>query len=219
MHSVLGTIPTISEKDAASLLVTQSALGDLEFKDALRIVSYMKPKRIKEGAVFIREGEKINNDFMMLMLHGQARVETQMQGAVEPVTMAVLSAGQLIGEIGTISGDARSASCIAITELAVGVITRQALTKMMRTEPELAARMLLAISSRMAKRLSESTQKLKRFMQLNQVLHQEVYTLMDAPANKKASKPSKPSGFEATEPMSLEALHEIKAKLTASRKA
>ncbi|NJS35228.1 MAG: hypothetical protein HC765_00410 [Brachymonas sp.] len=89
---------------------------------------------------------------------------------------------------------------------------------MMRTEPELAARMLLAISSRVAKRLSETTQKLKRFMQLNQVLHQEVYTLMDAPSHKKSNKPSKPSGFEATEPMSLEALHEIKAKLAGTRK-
>ncbi|NJS35227.1 MAG: cyclic nucleotide-binding domain-containing protein [Brachymonas sp.] len=129
MHSTFGTVPTISEKDAAGLLVTESALGDLEFKDALRIVAYMRPKRIKEGAVFIREGEKTHNDFMMLMLYGEARVETQMQGAAEPVTMAVLSAGHLVGEIGAINGDPRSATCVAITELAVGVITRQALSK------------------------------------------------------------------------------------------
>jgi CRP/FNR family transcriptional regulator, cyclic AMP receptor protein len=200
MHSTLEAIHAISEKDAARLLVTDSALGQLSFADARRVITYMKPKRIKSGAALIREGEKTHNDFMMLILSGDVRIESQSSGAAEQMIVTVMGAGSLIGEIGLINDTARSATCIAASELAVAVLSRTAFKKLMSDEPDLAARLLLAISSRMAERLRETTSKLKRFMQLNAVLQGEVYRLMDAQAapSKRLQRSEMP-----TEPMML----------------
>lgn len=180
MHSQFGTLPTISEKDAARLLVTESALGQLSFTDAQRVVKYMKPKRIKAGGALIREGEKVHNDFMMLILLGDVRVESQPVSAMDDVVVTVIGAGSLIGEMGMINDTARSATCIALTELAVAMLSRTSMKKMMAEEADLAARFLLAISSRLAERLRDTTTKLKKFIQLNTMLQKEVYMLMDS---------------------------------------
>jgi CRP/FNR family transcriptional regulator, cyclic AMP receptor protein len=200
MHTNLGELHAISEKDAASLLVTESALGQLSFSDARKIVRYMKPKRIKAGGALIREGEKVHNDFMMLILSGDVRVEAQSAGVAEEVVVTVIGAGSLIGEMGLINDTARSATCIASTELAVAVLSRASMKKMMMEEAELAARFLLAISSRLAERLRDTTTKLKKFIQLNAMLQNEVYMLMDG----QAAQPKKLSRSEMpTEPMML----------------
>jgi CRP/FNR family transcriptional regulator, cyclic AMP receptor protein len=171
---------TISEKDAARLLVTESVLGSLSFSDARKVIACMKPKRIKVGTALIREGEKVSNDFLLLILAGDVRVESHASGLSEPMVVTVLGAGALIGEMGLINDSARSATCVAATDLAVAVLTRSALKKMLEDSPDVAARFLLALSSRLAQRLHETTGKLKLFVQLNAVLQNEVYMLMDA---------------------------------------
>ncbi len=207
MHSSLDAIHTISEKDAARLLVTESALGQFTFTNARRVVRYMKPKRIKAGATLIREGEKASNDFIMLILSGDVRVESKASGLSEPIVITVLGEGSLIGEMGLLSGNARSAACIATTELAVAVLSSTAMKKMLSEEPELAAQFLLAVSSRLTQRLFETTTKLKLFVQLNAVLQNEVYLLMDAqePQKRPLSRgemPTEPMGL-ATQPAAL----------------
>jgi CRP/FNR family transcriptional regulator, cyclic AMP receptor protein len=204
MHTNLGELHTISEKDAARLLVTESALGQLSFADARKVVRHMKPKRIKAGAALIREGEKVNNDFMMLILSGDVRVEGQSPGVADEVIVTVLGAGSLIGEMGMINDAARSATCIASTELAVAVLSRAAMKKLMNEEADVAARLLLAISSRLAERLRDTTSKLKKFVQLNAMLQNEVYRLMDAQGTQALRKGKVLSRSEMpTEPMML----------------
>jgi CRP/FNR family transcriptional regulator, cyclic AMP receptor protein len=180
MHTNLGELHTISEKDAARLLVTESALGQLNFADARKVVHYMKPKRIRAGAALIREGEKINNDFMMLILSGDVRIESQSPGVADEMIVTVMGAGSLIGEMSMINNTARSATCVATTELAVAVLSRSSMKKLMSEESEVAARFLLAIASRLAERLRDTTTKLKKFVQLNAMLQNEVYVLMDS---------------------------------------
>jgi CRP-like cAMP-binding protein len=222
MHSTLETIHAISEKDAARLLVTDSALGQLSFADARRVITHMKPKRIKSGAALIREGEKIHNDFMMLILSGDVRIESQSSGASERMIVTVMGAGSLIGEMGLINDTARSATCVAASELAVAVLSRTGFKKLMSDEPDLAARLLLAISSRMAERLRETTSKLKRFMQLNAVLQGEVYRLMDAQAAppkrlQRSEMPTEPMML-ATQPAALMEGYVRSTKTTSLRK-
>jgi CRP/FNR family transcriptional regulator, cyclic AMP receptor protein len=182
MEDDIDLLQTISEDDAAKLLVTESALGQLSFEDARRVVAFMKPKLIKAGATLIRQGEKVHNDYMMLILAGDVSVESQATGASDQMVVSIMAAGSLIGEMGMIDGAERSATCIAASDLAVAVLSRASLKKLMAQEPELAARFLLAVSSRMAERLRDTTSKLKKFIQLNAVLQKEVFMLMDAKA-------------------------------------
>lgn len=200
MHTNLGELSQISEKDAARLLATESTVGALDLATALRVVRYMKPKRIKSGAALIREGEKVGNDFVMLILSGDVRVESRAPGLAEPVIITVMREGDLIGEFGLINDTARSATCVAATELAVAVMTRTAMSKLLKDEPVVAAHFLLALTSRLANRLIETTGKLKLFVQLNAVLQNEVYLLMDAQEPEQAKRPRSEMD---TEPMGL----------------
>lgn len=190
-------VPSISERPdlppeevAARLLVTPSALDDLKLADAKRVVGYMHPQLIAAGTVFIHEGELRGNDYMMLILEGDISVENEMPGAEDSMVVNVIGPGHLIGEMGVLDGSPRSATCTAITDVAAAVLSRTALRRLLRADPAVGARLLLAISKRMADRLRETTRKLRTFAQMNKALQQELQVVM----NNRTGRGSRGSG-------------------------
>lgn len=159
---------------AAALLITEGALVELSAADAREVVSYMRPERIKAGEVVIREGESTRNDFMALVLDGEVTVENSVAAAHDSMVVSILGPGSLIGEMGIIDGGPRSATCTASTDLALAVLTREALTQLMDTHPSVAARLLLAMSKRIADHLRETNRKLMTFAQVSKALQQEL---------------------------------------------
>ena len=159
---------------AAALLITEGALVELSAADAREVVSYMRPERIKAGEVVIREGESTRNDFMALVLDGEVTVENSVAAAHDSMVVSILGPGSLIGEMGIIDGGPRSATCTASTDLALAVLTREALTRLMDTHPSVAARLLLAMSKRIADHLRETNRKLMTFAQVSKALQQEL---------------------------------------------
>jgi CRP/FNR family transcriptional regulator, cyclic AMP receptor protein len=168
-----------AEEAAAHLLVTPSALADLNLQDAARVVTYMKPKRFKAGTIVIQEGEARHNDYMLLLLSGDIAVENELPGANDSVVVSIIGPGSLLGEMGVIDGSPRSATCTANTDITVGILTRTALMRLLRDDPGVGARLLLAITKRMADRLRETTRKLRTFAQMNRVLQQELNVVMN----------------------------------------
>ena len=168
------------EEVAARLLVTASALDDLTLADAMVVVTYMRPKLIAAGTVFIKEGEVRQNDYMLLVLEGDLTVENDMPGAIgESLVVNVIGPGHLIGEMGVLDGSPRSARCTANTDIAAAVLSRTALMRLLKDHPRTGSRLLLAISKRMADRLRETTRKLRNFAQMNKALHQELQVVMN----------------------------------------
>lgn len=159
---------------AAALLITEGALVELSAADAREVVSYMRPERIKAGEVVIREGESTRNDFMALVLDGEVTVENSVAAAHDSMVVSILGPGGLIGDMGIIDGGPRSATCTASTDLALAVLTREALTRLMDTHPSVAARLLLAMSKRLADHLRETNRKLMTFAQVSKALQQEL---------------------------------------------
>lgn len=159
---------------AAALLITEGALVELSAADAREVVSYMRPERIKAGEVVIREGESTRNDFMALVLDGEVTVENSVAAAHDSMVVSILGPGSLIGDMGIIDGGPRSATCTASTDLALAVLTREALTRLMDTHPSVAARLLLAMSKRIADHLRETNRKLMTFAQVSKALQQEL---------------------------------------------
>lgn len=168
-----------AEEAAAHLLVTPSALADLSLVDAARVVAYMKPKRFKAGTIVIQEGEARYNDYMLLLLSGDIAVENELPGAGDSMVVTIIGPGSLLGEMGVIDGSPRSATCTANTDITVGILTRTALMRLLRDEPGVGARLLLAITKRMSDRLRETTRKLRTFAQMNRVLQQELNVVMN----------------------------------------
>ena len=159
---------------AAALLITEGALVELSAADAREVVSYMRPERIKAGEVVIREGESTRSDFMALVLDGEVTVENSVAAAHDSMVVSILGPGGLIGDMGIIDGGPRSATCTASTDLALAVLTREALTRLMDTHPSVAARLLLAMSKRISDHLRETNRKLMTFAQVSKALQQEL---------------------------------------------
>ena len=172
------------------MLVTASAMDDLTLADAMVVVTYMRPKRVKAGTVFIEEGESKRNDYMLLVLEGDLTIESDMPGAKgESMVVNVAGPGQLIGEMGVLDGSPRSARCTANTDIAAAILSRTALMRLLKDHPRTGSRLLLAISKRMADRLRETNRKLRSFAQMNKALHEELQVVMN-------NRTKGPSGVE-----------------------
>ncbi|MDP3618728.1 MAG: cyclic nucleotide-binding domain-containing protein [Ramlibacter sp.] len=167
-----------SAERAAKMLCAPSALMQLTMDEALRVVSFMKPCRIPRGRTFIREGDARHTDFMLLVLHGEVTVENLVVSRSEPLTATVLGPGSIIGEIGLLDGAPRSASCIAMNDLRCAMLTREALNELLDEDPRTAAKLMMAISLRIAQRMRETQDKLKLYSQLTQAMNEEINELM-----------------------------------------
>ena len=163
---------------AAELLTAPSAMLQLSLVEARVVARYMRPRFIAEGTVFIREGDADGTGFMVLVLDGEVTVENIVVSRVSPITVTVLGAGSMHGEIGLIDGLPRSASCTASSDLHCVVLTREGMLQLLKDEPNLGAKLMMAIAMRIAARLRDNTQKLKKYVQLTKAMQQEIDHLM-----------------------------------------
>ena len=159
---------------AAALLITEGALVELSAADAREIVGYMSPELARAGDVVIREGETRNSDFMALVIDGEVTIESSVAAAHDSMVVSVVGPGSLIGDMGIIDGSPRSATCIAATDLALAVLTRDAMTRLLEDHPAVAARLLMAMSKRISDHLRETNRKLMTFAQVSKALQQEL---------------------------------------------
>ena len=163
---------------AAELLTAPSAMLQLSRAEARVVARYMRPRFIREGTVFIREGDAEGTGFMVLILDGEVTVENIVVSRVSPITVTVLGAGSMHGEVGLIDGLPRSASCTASSDSRCVILTREAMLQLLKDEPEMGAKLMMAIAMRIAGRLRDNTQKLKKYVQLTKVMQQEIDHLM-----------------------------------------
>ncbi|MBC7434649.1 MAG: cyclic nucleotide-binding domain-containing protein [Bdellovibrionales bacterium] len=167
-----------SAETAANMLTAPTALMQLTYEEARVVVSYMQPRKYADGTTFIKEGDTMDTGFMVLLLDGEVTIESIVVSRTEAITVTVLGPGNLIGEMGLLDGEPRSASCTTISDVRCAVLTRSALTQLLDDDPRTAAKLMLAVSIRIANRMRESADKLKLYAQLTQAMQQEIEKLM-----------------------------------------
>lgn len=172
---------SISAHEAALLLRAPTALMQLSEVDALAVVGFMRPRRFAAGTTIIRQGESSDTGFMVLVLSGEITVETLVASRANPATVTVLGPGSLIGEMALVDGGARSASCIASSDVRCAVLTRDALETLIAEQPTIAAKLMTAVAQRLGERLRESSHKLQVYSKLVKTMQQEIDTLMPTP--------------------------------------
>ena len=163
---------------AAELLTAPSAMLQLSLAEARAVARYMRPRFIREGTVFIREGDAEGTGFMVLVLDGEVTVENIVVSRISPITVTVLGAGSMHGELGLIDGLPRSASCTASSDLHCVILTREGMLQLLTDDPKMGAKLMMAIAMRIAGRLRDNTQKLKKYVQLTKAMQQEIDHLM-----------------------------------------
>ncbi len=159
---------------AAELLTAPGALMQLALPEARVVVSYMTPRFIAADTTFIREGDAADHGFMALVLEGEVVVESITVSRTEPLTIKVLGPGSLVGEVGLVDKEPRSASCTASTDVLCAILTREALAALINEEPTIGAKLLLAIATNLAQRLRDNARKLRLYAKLAKAMHQEM---------------------------------------------
>ena len=159
---------------AATLLRTSSATLDLSEDEARQVVAYLRLVHFPRGATLIREGDRSNTSFMLLVLHGDVSVDMADEGRPEALAVSVLGPGNLIGEMGLLDGAPRSATCRAVSEVQAAGLSRHDLQRLIDEHPKTAARLLVAISQRIGDRLRAMGEQLRLYARLTAAQQVEI---------------------------------------------
>jgi CRP/FNR family transcriptional regulator, cyclic AMP receptor protein len=162
---------------AVSLLRTPNALAEMSDDDARCVVSYMRLAHFATGATVFREGDQGNTSYLLLILSGDVEVHTADIGGQELVPISVLGAGHIIGEMGLIDGAPRSTTCQAASAIEAAGLSRKALELMIEEHPRVAARLLVALTKRLADRLRAMNGQLQLYAQLSGTMQAEITRL------------------------------------------
>ena len=164
---------------AARLLCSPENRIGLTLDEARVVIRYMQPHFYTAQTTFIREGDTGDGGFMALLIEGDVVVERITTNRNEPATVKVLGPGSLIGEIGLVDQEPRSASCTASTDMWCAMLTRHSVETMIARDPVVAARLLLGVSANIAERLRDTNRQLKLFARLAGTLHEELLSSPD----------------------------------------
>lgn len=159
---------------AVHLLMRAAPLAGMSLEEARTVVDAMRPLQLLADTLLFEEGDAVDNDYMVLVLEGQLRVVSSSGALGGEVVISVIDPGSLVGEMGVIDGGPRSASCTALTDVKLGVLSRASLLTLIETHPAAAARLMLGVAKGLAERLREGNRRLRTLSQLTRALQSEL---------------------------------------------
>ncbi|VWX59990.1 Cyclic nucleotide-binding domain-containing protein [Burkholderiales bacterium 8X] len=159
---------------AVQMLTELAPPARLSRHEARIVVHAMRPVQLQADTLLFKEGDTVDNDYMVLVLEGQLRVVSEASHAGEEVVISVVGAGQILGEMGVIDGGPRSATCVALSEVKLAVLSRVALSQLIEVHPAAAARLALSLSRSLADRVRESNRRLRLLTQLARAAQAEL---------------------------------------------
>jgi CRP/FNR family cyclic AMP-dependent transcriptional regulator len=159
---------------AIDLMMQAAAMAGMSRTEAEVVIDAMKPLHLLADTLLFEEGDAADNDYMVLVLEGQLRA---VSGAGMPegeVVISVFGAGSLLGEMGVIDGGPRSASCTALTDVKLGLLSRQALLGLIERHPAVSARLMFGVCKTLIGRLREGNRRLRTLSQVSRALQLEL---------------------------------------------
>ena len=170
---VLGLCHGLAQ-DNAALLQNSALLDHFTNDEAETLGGVMLRVRAQPGQILIQEDTI--GDWMMLLLSGTVDV-TKRSARGEPSRLAVIKSGASVGEMSMLDCEPRYATCSALEEVEVGVLTRLAIGQLIREHPAVGAKLLVKLTQILAQRLRNTS---------NQLVRARAGATLDAPAAVKA---------------------------------
>ncbi len=118
----------------------------------------MEERAFKAGEIIFREGEESDNAYRIL----SGKVEIYKRSPAGTVLLAVLSEGEVLGEMGIISDMPRSAYAAAVSDVRVRVISQEYIASLMRTVPEDMALVMRTLMERLRQANQQVTRALSK---------------------------------------------------------
>ena len=160
--------------DALRMLMRGTLIAQMDQQEAELVMGAMRPEYVRAGTVIMQEGQSEDVDFMALVLEGQVRAESAANVPGEEVVISIIGPGQLIGEMGLLDGAPRSATCTALTDLKLGILSRAALRGLVEVQPAAAARLMLVILQSMSERVREGNRRYRMLSRVTRALQREL---------------------------------------------
>ncbi len=155
-------------------MVHAACAAGMSRADAEVVVDAMKPLHLVADTLLFEEGDIIDNDYMVVVLEGQVRTASRANVPSGEVVIDVGGPGTLLGEMGVIDGAPRSASCTALTDVKLGLLSREALLGLIDRHPAVAARLVMGISKVVTSRLRDSNRRLRTLSQVSRAQQMEL---------------------------------------------
>jgi CRP/FNR family cyclic AMP-dependent transcriptional regulator len=197
MHEFITEQRKWSAVEVAQLLISHTALVELSLEDAMKIVQRMHTRFFKEGDVLVQEGLS-SNSYMLLILNGKCKVENESVRKSDSLLLDIAGPGHIIGEMGLLDGEPRSATCKAHTDMDVAVLDREALSQLLAAEPAIGCKLLVVLLHRISNHLRATNKKLGVVTKINRTLEQKIASLntpQTAPSPAPAAGPDNPLMF------------------------
>jgi CRP/FNR family transcriptional regulator, cyclic AMP receptor protein len=161
------------ESELACEHLCDSALfAPMSRSEAELAATYFVTQRYRRGAILIPEGDTQLTHYLLLILEGEVTAETVLSDASRSITLTVIEAGGVLGEMSFLDGQPRSATCRAEAEVLCAALSREALLLMTSQAPEVAAKLMMLVALRMAQRLRNHTTRIQRYSQLFETMQQ-----------------------------------------------
>jgi CRP-like cAMP-binding protein len=155
---VAGTCAGIASR-GPQLLHHATLLEDFASDEVEALGGAMLRLRARAGQRLIAEGEI--GEWMLLLLAGTVDV-TKMTPAGQPSRLAVIRPGAAIGEMSMLDGEPRYASCVALDDVEAGILTREAIARLIKDHPAAGAKLLVKLTQLLAQRLRNTSNQLVR---------------------------------------------------------
>lgn len=129
--------------------------GSMSADDIRKIMGSGKILQLSSGDSIIQTGQV--TDEMFIVIDGEIEVSF----ADADLPSFKVGPGQVFGEISMLSRTARTADCSASADTQLAILSRQNLERLIKVEPELAARLLYNLSRSLSLKLSRTNEYMK----------------------------------------------------------
>lgn len=126
-------------------------LANFSAQELQQLASFGDSRTFQPGDIVIRQGD--DNDHLYLVLKGRLEVFQDVEGP--DLSVAVLEAGDSLGEVSVFDPGPASALVKSVAESEVWLITRDSLDNLFAANPKVAYRLVSRIATCLSKRLRQ----------------------------------------------------------------
>jgi lysophospholipid hydrolase len=149
---VMQSLSVRLQRSHLSISLRRSNLFDSLDADALHdLGEELEMFTLYGGEVLFRQGDP--GDFLCLVVRGRVRVRIR-ESSESDVTVAEIGSGEVVGEMGVVTGESRTATVDAIRDSQLAKLTRAGFERFLRKHPSAAVK---TISRTLAERLKDTT--------------------------------------------------------------
>ncbi|HID31818.1 MAG TPA: cyclic nucleotide-binding domain-containing protein [bacterium (Candidatus Stahlbacteria)] len=156
--------------------------GDLE-----KVISQCKEKRVPKDTLIFKEGS-VSDDVYLI---AEGRVEVFLTRGDVIVLLAELGPSSFFGEMALLTERTRSASVKAITDCYFYILTKARFKNIIKNEPRIGVKLLLALSEILSQRIAMTNRNLETYFLISKaIVDNEEFRRLYILAHKGESAPS-----------------------------